>query len=284
MKHTLLIFALMLLTSCTSLFFHPTKDVYYDVDATKIDRQELTLTTADNLKLNGWYFPQKDPKALVLFFHGNAQNITSHFVTLFWFTQADYDYALFDYRGYGKSEGTVKNDKLLLDIKAMMDWGIQQSTQRKIPLVIYGQSMGANLALKYLSLHPEIKPSLLIVEAPFYKFTEIAKIKASEVWLFWPLQPFVSLLISDKNSLNEKDLATMPNYPKIFIHSENDPVVPFSQGQKTFEYISDPKELWTYKAPHHVNGTHTEEGKYRYLLLDRLEAIHRKPNKSQGNK
>lgn len=272
-KRMLCVLALGLLTSCTSLFYHPTKEIYYDVDATKIERQEITLTTTDSKKLNGWYFPQADAKALVLFFHGNAQNITSHFVTLFWFTQADYDYALFDYRGYGKSEGKVSNDKMLSDIQTMMSWGIKQSHEKNIPLVVYGQSIGANLALKYLSLHPEIKPNLLVLEAPFYKYTEIAKLKAKEVWLLWPLQPLVPLLISDKNSLDDKELAALPDYPKIFIHSENDPVVPYSQGQKTFSFTSEPKELWSYKAPHHVNGTHTQDGKYRQLLLERLRVV-----------
>lgn len=270
------VFLFFISSGCTSLFYHPTRNVYYDVDATKIKREEVYLQTTDNLKLHGWYFPaQSKSKGLVLFFHGNAQNLTSHFVTLFWFTQEDFDYAIFDYRAYGKSEGKLDNDKVLLDIAAMMQWGEEKAKAKNIPFIVYGQSLGANLSLKFLSLHHEVKPDLAIFEAPFYQFTEIAKLKAKETWVLWPLQPLVSILISDKNSLDEKELKQIPNYPKIFLHSENDPVVPYSQGKKTFDFISEPKELWTYQAPHHVNGTHTDEGKYKKLLLQRIEALKR---------
>jgi uncharacterized protein len=90
--------------------------------------------------------------------------------------------------------------------------------------------------------------------------------------LLWPLQPIVPFIISDKNSLVEKDLATL-TYPKFFIHSENDPVVPMAQGQKIFAATSEPKEFWSYKAPHHVHGTRVYDGKYRKLLLERLKDI-----------
>ncbi|MCB0347335.1 MAG: alpha/beta fold hydrolase [Bdellovibrionales bacterium] len=261
-------------TGCTSLFYQPTRDEYHDVDTSKIQRDVISLETSDHKKLNGWYFPQKKKsKGLVLFFHGNAENITSHFVTLFWFTEAGYDYALFDYRGYGKSTGNVNNDKAMIDVKTMMDWGLKVSKEKKIPLIVYGQSLGANLSLKYLSLHPEVKPNFYIAEAPFYKFTEIAAIKAKQAWILWPLRPFVNWIVSDLNSLDENELKNLPKYPKVFLHSENDPVVPFSQGKKTFTYASEPKELWSYKAPHHVNGTHTENGKFRKMLLERLKGI-----------
>jgi uncharacterized protein len=160
------LFLLLTLTACTSLFYHPTKEEYFNVDTAKIERQEIHLTTQDQKKLNGWYFPrQKESKGLVLFFHGNAENITSHFVTLFWFVEEGYDYALFDYRGYGKSEGSVDNDKVLLDVAEMIKWGQQTAKAKNLPLIIYGQSLGGTLVTKYLSIHPEVKPDALIVEA-----------------------------------------------------------------------------------------------------------------------
>ncbi len=90
---------ILALTGCTSLVYQPDKYLHAHPDQFKVDFNILTIPTTDNIKLSAWKLKSKKPaKNLVLFFHGNAQNITSHFVNLYWLTEFETDVIIFDYR------------------------------------------------------------------------------------------------------------------------------------------------------------------------------------------
>lgn len=244
----------------------------------KIIREKIWITTEDKVKLNGWFFPAqkekklKQPKAMILFFHGNAQNISSHFLNLYWLTENSYDYLLFDYRSYGSSEGEIDNDLMLKDIQAMYLYARAEADRKKIPLYLYGQSLGGVLLLKYLTENLDASFDDLIIEGSFFSFSEMAKLKSKESWLLWPFQWLTPILVSDKNSLDKEKLSQLKGR-KVILHSKKDPVVTFSQGERIFQSLSEPKEFWTYDVRSHVSGTSVNKGHFRKKLLKRWQGF-----------
>ena len=94
---------------CGSLFYQPARErVFFDPDRLGVFPEEVWTTAEDGVKIHSWYLdadPVAKPKAIVLFFHGNAENLTSHYSTLLWLLPHGIDFWIMDYRGYGQSEG-----------------------------------------------------------------------------------------------------------------------------------------------------------------------------------
>src|SRR5262245_39943051 len=92
--------------SCSHVFYQPSPKQYVNPAQFKLKYENLSFQSADGTKLNGWFFPAKTkkPKGTIVQFHGNAQNISTHFFSLIWLIEEGYNFFTFDYRGYGKSE------------------------------------------------------------------------------------------------------------------------------------------------------------------------------------
>ena len=113
--HRLLFLATLLLalSGCESLFFYPQRTLRPNPHLAKVAHTEVELTTPDGLRLHGWRLapPATPPRATILFFHGNAENISTHVNGVLWLALAGYQVVLFDYRGYGQSEGKPTLDR-----------------------------------------------------------------------------------------------------------------------------------------------------------------------------
>ena len=122
----LITFAVILLSSCSSLFYYPSKGrLFYDPQAMGYAvPEDIYFTDTEQRKLHGWWFPaQKSPaKATIVFFHGNAENLTAHFLHLAWITAESYNLFIFDYPGYGLSEGKPTPKSCLDSGHAAVDW------------------------------------------------------------------------------------------------------------------------------------------------------------------
>lgn len=280
-----MISALTLLSGCTSLFFHPTKTRYPYLELDRLNVEKVELRSKDGTKLMAWYFKSvenrkarpefptpKDLKpnqtrGLALQFHGNAQNISSHYRFLAWLLYEGWDVMTFDYRGYGDSEGDTSDLKGLLDdgITAI-EWAESHASKRDLPIVIFGQSLGGNLSLRSLveldrtqRFPKQLK--LLVIDSSFYSFTSIAREKLSDIWFLWPFQwlgwALVSNTLSAGPALESMQTGPTSNSLKqtqaLFLHSLNDPVVSNRQGEKLYASYPGPKERWTTAEPGHVN-------------------------------
>src|SRR4051812_3784255 len=112
-KHipTLLILACSALscTGCSSLLYQPSREQIYEPTKLGLEQPEdRFFPSTDGTLLHAWYFrsdPKKQPKALIAFFHGNGENLSTHFASLAWILPFGYDFMIFDYRGYGRSQG-----------------------------------------------------------------------------------------------------------------------------------------------------------------------------------
>ena len=226
----------------------------------------------ENKKNKNWHTAYNKPRGLVIQFHGNAENMTSHYRNLVWFIKEGYDFVTFDYRGYGSSSGESDVEGICEDTKAALKWAFQRSQKENLPLIVYGQSLGGSLLLKALQ-DPDlgVKPSLVVVESAFYSYRQIAKEKLALHWLTWPLQPLTYLLIVDKYSPGGPGLKNLPPAPVVLIYSKNDPIVPFHHGEQIFSDLVEPKYLWSYDEPGHTVGTWVQDGKFRKQLISLIK-------------
>ncbi len=178
--------------------------------------EEYFIKTEDGESLNALLFQTKShSKGLILYFHGNADNLQRWGNYAVDFTSLGYDILMFDYRGYGKSTGIPDEVSLYKDAETVLKWAKQHSTFNR--LIIYGRSLGSAIA-SHLAKTDE--PDLLILETPF------GELKGA---VSFPLKPMLQLFPLHYQFSNK---AFLPNItcPKVIIHGTNDWVVPLSSA------------------------------------------------------
>ena len=267
----LLVVPLLVLSSCGGLFYHPDNHVYVDIKKLDIQPQQIELKTTDGKKFYGWYFKASDkPKGKILFFHGNAQNRTSHFFSLNWILKNNYDYFIFDYPGYGESEGSPDQFSTTDSGTKALEWLNKQGPET--PLIIYGQSLGGNIALYTATKNKALaKPCLIAVDSTFKSYRKVAQRVLARHWLTWPVQGLSYLLVSDSYSA-EDHIGEISPIPFLIFHSPGDPVVDFESGHEIFEAAGEPKKFYTVPGAGHTlafNGVDREE--FRKGFLEALE-------------
>ena len=250
-------------TSCTSLIYQPDKFLHAHPDQFNVKFEAFTIPSKDGTTLSAWRLFSKtpNPKNLLLYFHGNAQNLTSHFINAAWMTEHGYDVIIFDYRGYGLSLGEPKPKAVAEDGLAFMDYTYQEFKKGHFKkLIFYGQSLGGAIALKSLEdfSHRE-DVSLLVFDSTFLSPREVAREKTNRLFQY---------LISNDATANPQLLhLTMP---VLSIHSTQDYVIAYKLGQNLFQKIpaSTKKDFWSFDNKGHGDVFFVEEGKYRKQFIE----------------
>jgi len=178
--------------------------------------EEYTISTADGEKLNALLFRAESSKGLILYFHGNANNLQRWGEYAIDFTALGYDVLMTDYRGYGKSTGTPTEENLYSDAKLILEW-VKSNLLPYTRLIIYGRSLGSAVATN-LAIHSN--PDLLILETPFDKLS-------SALYLF-----------SSTYSFSNYSMLPDVKCKRAIIHGEEDGVVPLSSALRLKPLLS----------------------------------------------
>ena len=257
-----IIFLSLFCVSCTSLIYQPDKVFYAHPDRFQTKFEAFDLKSLDGTKLTAWrlFSKTKDPKNLILYFHGNAQNITSHFANLVWLTDYGYEIIIFDYRGYGLSEGEPNPKGVAEDGLAFLDYSYDQYKKGGFKkFIVYTQSLGGAIALKSLEdFKHNDEVALLVLDSTFLSPQEVAREKTN--WL-------LSKLITNNYTANpELKHITMP---VLSIHSTEDFVIAYNLGQQLHQKIQHAprKDFWTFKAVGHGDVFYVEDLKHRGMFL-----------------
>lgn len=181
--------------------------------------EELFIQTDDGARLNALHFKVENPKGIILYFHGNAGDLSRWGEITQGFTAYNYDVLVMDYRTYGKSTGKLSEENLYNDAQLFYDY-IGESF-RENEIILYGRSLGSAFATR---LAAENNPSLLILESPFYSLKSVAKSR-------FPIVP-VDLLIryhfENNKYIQDVDCKT------VIFHGTNDNVVSYKSGKKLY--------------------------------------------------
>lgn len=253
------------------MLYYPSKGQYFNPAKIPLKYDDVFIPGPDGHKIHAWYFPAEGTsKGTFLFFHGNAENLTSHFMGMYWLPSEGYSYLIFDYPGYGTSDGKPTPESTVETGKAALHWLVEH--KQPGPLFLYGQSLGGNVALRVaLETKNEIPLKAIIIDGSFLSYRGIASAMMAKNWFTWPLQPVAYLLMNDKYAPG--DIGDLSPTPILVIHGEKDQVIPVEQGRKLFAKAKEPKQLWLLRYGQHGNSFFTEDGRYRELFLDYLKKL-----------
>jgi len=267
------------LSSCSSLLYHPDSVRYLEKEHISPQPEDLNFLSHDGKNLHAWLFKnsaQKKAKAVVVFFHGNAQNLRTHFSSIFWILKSGYDFVIFDYQGYGESQGKATPQNTVKDGVVTLKY--VKSLYPNTPLVVFGQSLGTVVASRVVfESHAEIPIKLMILDSAFSSYQNAGQDVLSRTWLTWPFQWLPYLLLSDKWASHSK-IKDFPNVPAVFIHGTKDQVIEFSRGKKFYEKYPAAKLFIEVEKARHIESLHRSE-KLRTKIIEILD----NPNVIQGS-
>lgn len=259
-----LIIVLFLSVSCTGLIYQPDKYFWANPEQFKIKYEPFMLDSLDGTKLSAWKLVSKEkPKRLVLFFHGNAQNLTAHYVTLHWLVEHQTDVIIFDYRGYGISEGKPNPKGVSEDGLVFLNYAYEEFKKGGYKqFVVYTQSLGGAIALKALEdFKHRDEISLLVLDSTFLSPRHVARDKTNFA-LAW--------LISNNFTADPK--LSHITMPVLSIHSKGDKVINYDLGVKLYEALpTQKKQFWSLDVPGHGDVYFIKNKKYRAELLRVLD-------------
>ena len=222
-----------------SMIFFPVKEFSRKPESVGLAAEDVSMRTEDGVKLHGWFFPAPNAQVCLLLFHGNADNISIRLPKAEAWVQRGVSVLLIDYRGYGKSEGTIQSSAdLIKDAKAGLAWLKKAKNLNPSQIILYGESMGSVPAIE-LAGHETFKA--IILEAPFTSLKDMAK-------LLYGMAP--DFMLKDFEMNNEENIAKLKT-PVLILQGTEDEVVPFSMGQRLFKKAPEPKSFFEIKGGHH---------------------------------
>lgn len=221
--------------------------------------EDIRLKTEDGATIAAWFIPadtesNAENRPVVLFCHGNAGNIGDRLNTIRTFVSLGLDVLIFDYHGYGESEGKPGENETYL--AALAAWEHLTLTRGVPPnrIVVFGRSLGGGVA-SWLARRCD--PGLLVLESAFESVPAMAR-------KIYPIYP-VRLL----SRFSYDTLARMEHIrcPVIVAHSRDDEMIPFEQGRRIFEAANEPKTFIELQGSHNAGGIDITPG-YRALFRE----------------
>jgi len=224
--------------------FFPSRHMEIGPSIMGLPWEDVYFKTRDDVAINAWFFKSPQARSTLIFAHGNAGNISDRLFKIKFFYELGLNVFIFDYRGYGKSQGKPSEPGVYLDAQGAYDYLRSRQDVNMENIILYGASLGGSVVID-LATHR--KAALLVVESSFSNAHDMAHI-------FYPFVPsfFLSLKFDSINKVRALSL------PKLFIHSPEDEVVPYWVGQKLFEAAAEPKEFLKIHGGHN-DGSITVE-------------------------
>ena len=247
-------FILPFLTAgCTSLFFEPGREMFENPDVAMRHPEDVYFKSPDGLTLHGWYFRAKEEKGTILVCHGNVENMSTHVKLDLWLIDAGYNLFIFDYRGYGTSEGSAEVKGIHLDAEAALETLLFTLPRaRQDTVIVFGKSLGGSVAV-YIVTHSPYRSRIkaLVIDSAFSSYRMIAREKIAESVIGWPFQYPLSYLVNDDYSA-VKYIAQVSPIPLMIVHGIHDTIVRERHGRILYETAREPKEFHEIDLPGHV--------------------------------
>ncbi len=259
--------------SCSKFFFYPDKAYYYNPMMGLLEKTDVFFRSLDGTPLHGWYIYSsvEEPKAVVVFFHGNAENISTYINSVYWLVEKGYDVFMFDYRGYGISKGKPTFKGIHEDGLAAIREAYRIG--RVKDFIIFGQSLGASVAV-FCTANTEYKENIkvLILDSPFADYKLIVKDSLRGIFFLYPFSFLVPIFINNYYS-PLRWIEKVKPVPIIFIHGTRDRVIPYEHTLLLVERVEWEKYIFITDA-YHIGSLYSQEFTKEVLRL--LDSIIRK--------
>ena len=237
------------------LLYLPRRELAATPAALGLDYEEEYFAAADGVRLHGWFVPCAGARHVLCFFHGNRGNIGDRLETIEMFHGMGFSLFLFDYRGYGRSEGFPGEEGTYRDGEAawqrLCDRGFAPDR-----IILFGRSLGAAIAAAVAARHA---PAALVLESTFTSLPEAAAVH-------YPYLP-VRFLVRHRYPVIE--FVRRIRCPLLIVHSREDEVIPFSHAERLYAAAHPPKEFLEIQGRHYqgylTSGSLYTEGLQRFF-------------------
>jgi fermentation-respiration switch protein FrsA (DUF1100 family) len=259
----------LLFTGCVDrLFYYPTDRVYDTPASCGFSYDEVVFASGDGTRLAGWFIPAVgEAVGTVVHFHGNAQNMTSHFSYVSWLPLRGFNLFLFDYRGYGSSGGRPQREGIHEDCIAALAYVKNRPHIDPNRVVILGQSLGGAHAVSVMQEEIAYTVRAVAVDSSFFSYRLIVQDKIARIPVLTFLHRPLSRLIIDDRLSPHLVIGSISPVPILIIHGTDDRVVPYHHGKMLFDAAEEPKELVTVVGGSHTDAFVRPESTYRDILV-----------------
>ena len=241
----------LLLNGCRldkSFIYFPSRQIEATPESVGLRYEDVYFKTTDGIRLNGWLVPPTVSETVILWFHGNAGNIGHRVHNLRWFhDELGVPVFIFDYREYGRSEGTVSEEGTYRDAEAALDFLRSRTGLDSSRIIYFGRSLGAAVAVELARKAP---PRALILESPMTSIRDMAR----EVL---PYMPVGFLIRTEYDSLSK---IGQIHVPLLILHGDRDDIVPIDHGRRLLQAANPPKSFYVIPGASH-NDTYLAGGR-----------------------
>ena len=202
--------------------FFPLRGVQETPAVAGVPFREVKVETADGQTLHGWWLERQEPRAQVVFFHGNGGNLSLWLDILVELWRRGFSVFAVDYRGYGASTGTTSERGLYLDADAAVRVFNEQLRQQDAPVIYWGRSIGAPVAAHAATVSV---PDALVLETPMPDVRSVLRTNP----VLWVLSFLSSYQFPTSRFLGQYQ------GPLLVVHGDADSIVPFGAGRRVYD-------------------------------------------------
>lgn len=223
----------------SNYIYHPVRQMAAAPDSVGLQFESVSLETGDGLKLFGWFIPCENARAVVLFCHGNGGNISGRLDSIEFLHRLGLDTFIFDYRGYGQSEGKPSELGTYRDVEAAWRYLVEERKIQPDRIIVFGRSLGGPIAAWLAGSHT---PGALIIESTFTSVPDVAAMR----------HPYLPARLLMRFKYTTAEYLSNVNCPVLIIHSRDDEMIPYECGEQLFEIAKEPKKFLE------ITGAHNE--------------------------
>lgn len=245
-----LLFLPLLLAACAQgVFYQPDRILYSTPAQAGLVFEEVSFVSRDGTRLSGWFIPAtaatppQEAKGTVIHFHGNAENMSSHWKLVEWLPRRGYNLFVFDYRGYGNSAGSADAQGLFDDSNSALNYVRKRTDINPQRLFLLGQSLGGAQAISVLGSGNRDGVQALVVESTFYSYSSVASDHFSGAGL-----------LMDNTFSPERYLSKLAPTPFLLLHGTADEVIPFHHAKLLLKDSTTQTRFLAIPLGHHLEA------------------------------
>jgi len=228
----------------------------YDQARSIANLQDCWITTQDGVKIHAWYAPAESARATLVISHGNAGNLSHRYLILRSLQRHRYNVLMYDYRGYGRSEGTPSEEGIYSDGRAALDFVLTLPGVDSSRTFLWGTSLGGAVALDVAT---QRAVAGIILESTFTSAADVARI----------LYPFLPVRYFLRTKLNSIEKIKSLHVPILIVHGSHDTIIPIGFGRQLFQAAPGPKEMYEIPGADH-NDTFFVGGEEYFDRVDQF--------------